>query len=196
MNILAEILSSKIRAEIFRLLFGTIAEELHMREIERRSGYAIGTIQTELKKLLRLDLVKKRKDGNRLYYRANKGHPLYPDIRSLVLKTIGLVDIFKNALREDSDISIAFVFGSIALHEETAGSDVDLMVIGKLGLRKLTGMLSGVPEQIGREINPYVLSVNEFVKRKTKREHFITQVLEAPKIFIIGSANDLKAMDG
>lgn len=194
MNILAEILSSKIRAEIFRLLFGTIAEELHMREIERRSGYAIGTIQTELKKLLRLDLVKKRKDGNRLYYRANKGHPLYPDIRSLVLKTIGLVDILKNALREDSDISIAFVFGSIALHEETAGSDVDLMVVGKLGLRKLTGMLSGVPEQIGREINPYVLSVNEFVKRKTKREHFITQVLEAPKIFIIGNENDLESM--
>ena len=195
MNVLAEILSSKIRAEIFRLLFGTIAEELHMREIERRSGYAIGTIQTELKKLLRLDLVKNRKDGNRLYYRANKEHPLYFDIRSLVLKTIGLVDILKNALRQDSDISIAFVFGSIALHEETAGSDVDLMVIGKLGLRKLTGMLSGMSEQIGREINPYVLSINEFVKRKTNREHFITQVLEAPKIFIIGNANDLESMD-
>ena len=195
MNILAEILSSKIRAEIFRLLFGTSAEELHMREIERRSGFAIGTIQTELKKLLRLDLVKNRKDGNRLYYRANKEHPLYFDIRSLVLKTIGLVDILKNALRQDSDISIAFVFGSIALHEETAGSDVDLMVIGKLGLRKLTGMLSGMSEQIGREINPYVLSVNEFVKRKTNREHFITQVLEAPKIFIIGNANDLESMD-
>ncbi|MEA3417399.1 MAG: nucleotidyltransferase domain-containing protein [Thermodesulfobacteriota bacterium] len=194
MNVLAEILSSKIRAEIFRLLFGTSAEELHMREIERRSGYAIGTIQTELKKLLRLDLVKKRKDGNRLYYRANKEHPLYPDIRSLALKTIGLVDILKNALRQDSDISIAFVFGSIALHEETAGSDVDLMVIGKLGLRKLTGMLSGVSEHIGREINPHVLSVNEFVKRKTNREHFITQVLEAPKIFIIGNENEFESM--
>ena len=194
MNVLAEILSSKIRAEIFRLLFGTSAEELHMREIERRSGYAIGTIQTELKKLLRLDLVKKRKDGNRLYYRANKEHPFYPDIRSLVLKTIGLGDILKDALRQDSDISIAFVFGSIALHEETAGSDVDLMVIGKLGLRKLTGMLSGVSEQIGREINPHVLSVNEFIKRKAKREHFITQVLEAPKIFIIGNENELESM--
>lgn len=196
MNILAEILSSKIRADIFRLLFGTITEELHMREIERRSGYAIGTIQTELKKLLRLDLVKKRKDGNRLYYRANREHPLYPDIRSLVLKTIGLVDILKDALGEDSNINIAFVFGSIARHEETAGSDVDLMVIGKLGLRKLTGMLSRVSGQIGREINPHVLSVNEFIKRKANREHFITQVLEAPKIFIIGNANDLEAMDG
>ena len=196
MNVLAEILSSKIRADIFRLLFGTITEELHMREIERRSGYAIGTIQTELKKLLRLDLVKKRKDGNRLYYRANREHPLYPDIRSLVLKTIGLADILKNALRQDSDISIAFVFGSIARHEETAGSDMDLMVIGKLGLRKLSGMLSGISGQIGRGINPHVLSVHEFIKRKTNRDHFITQALEAPKIFIIGNANDLKAMDG
>ena len=195
MSVLAEILSSKIRAEIFRLLFGISAEELHMREIERRSGYAIGKIQTELKKLLRLDLVKKRKDGNRLYYRANKEHPLYPDIRSLVLKTIGLGDILKNALRQDADISIAFVFGSIARHEETAGSDVDLMVIGKLGLRKLTGMLSGVSEQIGREINPHILSIEEFIKRKTNREHFITQVLEAPKIFIIGDAHDLESMD-
>jgi len=195
MNVLAEILSSKIRAEIFRLLFGTSVEELHMREIERRSGYAIGTIQTELKKLLRLDLVKKRKDGNRLYYRANKENPLYPDIRSLVLKTIGLGDILKNVLRQDSDISIAFVFGSIARHEEMAGSDVDLMVIGKLGLRKLTGMLSGVSEQIGREINPHVLSVEDFIKRRTNREHFITQVLEAPRIFIIGNENDLESMD-
>ena len=195
MSVLAEILSSKIRAEIFCLLFGTITEELHMREIERRSGYAIGTIQTELKKLLRLDLVKKRKDGNRLYYRANKENPLYPDIRSLVLKTIGLGDILKNVLRQDSDISIAFVFGSIARHEEMAGSDVDLMVIGKLGLRKLTGMLSGVSEQIGREINPHVLSVEDFIKRRTNREHFITQVLEAPRIFIIGNENDLESMD-
>ena len=128
--------------------------------------------------------------------RKFREQPLYPDIRSLVLKTIGLVDILKDASGEDSNINIAFVFGSIARHEETAGSDVDLMVIGKLGLRKLTGMLSRVSGQIGREINPHVLSVNEFIKRKANREHFITQVLEAPKIFIIGNANDLEAMDG
>ena len=190
MSLLAEILSSKIRAEIFRLLFGINAEELHMREIERRSGFTIGSIQTELKKLLRLDLVKKRKDGNRLYYRANKNHPLYPDIRRLVLKTNGLVDILGDALRQDVSIRIAFVFGSIARQEETAGSDVDLMVIGGLGLRKLTGLLSGVSERIGREINPYVLTTEEFKKRKTSGEHFIAQVLEAPKIFIIGTEKE------
>ena len=72
MGILSEILSSKVRAEVFRLLFGLNDDALHMRDIERKSGFAIGTIQTEMKKLHRLDLVLKRRDGNRLYYRANQ----------------------------------------------------------------------------------------------------------------------------
>jgi DNA-binding transcriptional ArsR family regulator len=87
MSLLSEILSSKIRADIFRLFFGVSDNELHMREIERRSGYAIGTIQSELRKLLRLDLVSKRKDGNRTYYRGNKDHPLFLDIQRLVFRT-------------------------------------------------------------------------------------------------------------
>jgi len=196
MNILSEILSSKIRAEIFHLLFGTADNELHMREIERRSGHAIGTIQTEVKKLLRLDLVKKRRDGNRLYYRANKDHPLYPDIHSLVLKTTGLVDIFRQVFEDQRDIQIAFIFGSIAGHTEKASSDVDLMVIGKLGLRQLTKMISGLPDQIGREINPHVLSIEEFSKRKSNNDHFIVQVINAPKLMIIGNQDEFKAMAG
>jgi DNA-binding transcriptional ArsR family regulator len=88
MNILAEILSSGVRAEVFRLLFGLDSAELHLREIVRGSGFSVGTVQTEMKKLSRLDLVLQRRDGNRLYYRANSGHPLYAEIRGLVLKTV------------------------------------------------------------------------------------------------------------
>ena len=62
MNTLAEILSSKARAEIFRLLFGLNRDELHVREMERRSGLAIPTIRQELKKLDRLELVVARRD--------------------------------------------------------------------------------------------------------------------------------------
>ena len=97
MDVLAKILSSGVRAEIFRVLFGLSAEELHMREIQRRSGFAIGTIQTELRKLLELDLVQKRRDGNRAYFSANREHSLFIDIHKLVLKTAGLVDVLKNA---------------------------------------------------------------------------------------------------
>ena len=194
MNVLAEILSSRIRAEIFRLLFGVSNKPLHMREIERRSGLSIGTIQQELKKLLRLELVRKYKDGNRVYYEANQEHPLYPDIRSLVLKTIGLVEIIRNALKSGPAIKLAFVFGSIARHEEKGKSDVDLMVIGEIGLRQLTGLLSGVSAQIGREINPHVFSTKEFSKRRAAKDDFLARVLDSPKIFIIGNENELEAV--
>jgi predicted nucleotidyltransferase/DNA-binding HxlR family transcriptional regulator len=193
MNRLAELLSSRTRAEIFRLLFSGTGEELHVREIERRSGLNDSTLRQELRKLVRLDLVQSRRDSNRVYYRSKTENPLYPDIRSLVLKTSGLADVLKSVLR-DRRVRAAFVFGSIASGEEKSGSDVDLMVIGDLGLRDVSGLLSGVEEKIGRELNPHVLQRDEFRKRVRAKEHFVSRVLESPKIFIIGSQDDLETM--
>jgi predicted nucleotidyltransferase len=193
MNRLAELLSSRARAEIFRLLFSGTGEELHVREIERRSGLNDSTLRQELRRLVRLDLVQSRRDSNRVYYRAKTESPLYPEIRNLVLKTSGLSDVLKSAL-SDKRIRVAFVFGSIARGEEKAGSDVDLMVIGQLGLRDLSGLLSGIEEKIGREINPHVLHEDEFRKRVRAKEHFVSSVMESSNIFIIGSQHELEAM--
>jgi len=193
MNRLAELLSSRARAEIFRLLLSGTGEELHVREIERRSGLNDSTLRQELRKLVRLDLVQSRRDSNRVYYRAKTESPLYPEIRNLVLKTSGLSDVLKFALT-DKRIRVAFVFGSIARGDEKAGSDVDLMVIGQLGLRDLSRLLSGIEEKIGREVNPHVLRQEEFKKRVRAREHFVSSVMETPKIFIIGSQRELEAM--
>jgi predicted nucleotidyltransferase len=128
-----------------------------------------------------------------VYYRAKTESPLYPEIRNLVLKTSGLSDVLKFALT-DKRIRVAFVFGSIARGDEKAGSDVDLMVIGQLGLRDLSRLLSGIEEKIGREVNPHVLRQEEFKKRVRAREHFVSSVMETPKIFIIGSQGELEAM--
>ena len=193
MNRLAELLSSRARAEIFRLLLSGTGEELHVREIERRSGLNDSTIRQELTKLVRLDLVQSRRDSNRVYYRAKTENPLYPEIRNLVLKTSGLADVLKSAL-VDKRIRVAFVFGSIARGDETATSDIDLMVIGQLGLRDLSRLLSGIQEKIGREVNPYVLKEEELRKRVRAKEHFVSSVLESPKILIIGSHHELEAM--
>lgn len=193
MNRLAELLSSRARAEIFRLLLSGTGEELHVREIERRSGLNDSTLRQELRKLVRLDLVQSRRDSNRVYYRAKTESPLYPEIRNLVLKTSGLSDVLKSAL-SDKRIRVAFVFGSIARGEEKAGSDVDLMVIGQLGLRDLSRLLSGIEEKIGREVNPHIFHKVEFQKRVRTKEHFISSVMESSKIFIIGSQHELDAM--
>jgi len=193
MNRLAELLSSRARAEIFRLLLSGSGEELHVREIERRSGLNDSTLRQELRKLVRLDLVQSRRDSNRVYYRAKTENPLYPEIRNLVLKTSGLADALKSAL-VDKRIHVAFVFGSIARGEEKAGSDVDLMVIGQLGFRDLSRLLSGIEEKIGREVNPHVLNEKELRKRVRAKEHFVSRVMESTKIFIIGSPHELEAM--
>jgi len=194
MNLLAQILSSKVRAEIFRILFGLVDDPRHMREIERRSGFALGTVQQELKKISALDLVIKRRDGNRVYYQARKDHPLYPEIHNLVLKTNGMADLFREVLDKEPQIKTAFAFGSIASHTEKAASDVDLMVIGTISLRKMTQLLMGLSEKIGREINPHVLNPEEFFRRKSHKDHFITQLMESSKIFILGNEDDLKSM--
>jgi len=193
MNGLADFFSSRVKAEVFRLLFGIGNEQLYVREIERRSGLSISTVRQELKRLAGFGLVAARVDGNRTYYRANQEHPLYPDIRSMVLKTSGLADVLREAMREEN-IRMAFVFGSLARKEENPRSDIDLMVIGAITFRRLAKCLAGVAERLGREINPHVMSPEEFQRRQKKRDHFLSSVLSAPRIWVIGDEHELEAM--
>ena len=193
MGVLAELLSSRVKAEVFRLLFSIQGRELHVREIARQSGLNDATVRQELKRLTRSGVVKGRKDGNRLYYGANAEHPLYPDIRNLVLKTSGLVDVLGEAL-ETRGISLAFVFGSVAAGIDKAQSDVDLMVVGNVSLRQLGKQLSGVSIRLGREINPHVMTTEEFARRVKTRDHFLTTVRSAPRLFVIGSEDEFEAM--
>jgi len=186
MAILGEILSSKAREKVFQHLFDGQSAELHVRELERRTGCSIGTIQTELKKLSRLELVNSRRDGNRLYYFANREHPLYSNICGLVSKTVGMVALLNTAISELHDVEIAFLFGSMADGTSGAQSDVDLMVVGSLGLRTLTATLSTVSESIGREINPHVITVSEFRKRVQSEEHFIMSVMNSSRVYVKG----------
>jgi len=186
MNILAEILSSRVRAEIFRHLFSLDPVELHLREMVRASGCSVGTMQTEMKKLTRLDLVLNRRDGNRLYYRANYDHSLYPEIRGLVVKSVGLVDILRKALVRFPEIEVAFVLGSNETHGQKV-SDIDLVIIGAVGLHEVSGVLADVATLISREINPYVIGIEEFVRLRGELDYYITRALSFSRLFLIGS---------
>jgi DNA-binding transcriptional ArsR family regulator len=193
MSALAELLSSRVRSEVFRILFGVNQLELHGRELARRSGFSEATLRQELRKLRRLDLVTARRAGNRVYFRANQEHPLYRELHSLVLKTNGLADVITSAL-ENAEVDVAFVFGSMVEGDATGTSDVDLMVVSTLSLRELSNVLFGAAESIGREINIHVMPSAEYRKRLTQGDHFVTHVLGGPKLFIVGSERDLEAM--
>jgi predicted nucleotidyltransferase len=193
MSSLQKLLSSRVRAEIFRLLFGVQDRELHARELGRQSGLNEASIRQEMVKLKELDLVVDRRDGNRIYYKANRDHPIYPEIHNLVLKTTGLIDVLRKAIEKD-DISTAFVFGSVATGQESANSDIDLMVVSPISLRSLSARLSDVAAMVGRETNPHVMTAAEFHKRRQAKDHFVTHVLRGPKLFIRGNKSDFEAM--
>jgi predicted nucleotidyltransferase len=191
MSILAELFTSRTRAEFFRIFFGTNSKGIHLREIERQSGLTIGTIKKEAEKLVGLDLLLKRIDGNRSYFQANTNHPLYSTIRELVSKTSGIEAILKETF-EGQDVKFVFIFGSIATGKEKSDSDVDIFVIGNLGLRKTCEVINKPAFKIGREINPHVMKLEEFRKRQSDKEHFVTRVLESPIRMIIGKEDELR----
>lgn len=193
MNILAQVVCSRVRAEVFRVLFGLHGGELHLREIHRQTGFAIGTVRQDVEKLVKIGLVSRRKDGNRVYYSANGSHPLAREIHQMVLKTVGLADVLGAALKAEN-VRCAFVFGSVASGTAGAESDIDLMLIGEIGLRRVSALLSGMGNRLGREINPHVLSASEFSKRINAKDHFLMSVIASPKIFLVGSEHELETM--
>lgn len=193
MNVLADIFSSRTRAEFFRILFGLDSAEVHLREIERLSGLTIGTIRQEAAKLERLSLILKRKDGNRSYYRANKKHPLYDLINKMVLRTFGVIGLLEKKFKK-FDLEFAFIFGSVASGTERPESDVDLFLIGNTSLRAVSSAVSQVSLEVGREINSHVMKPEEFRRRKLEGEHFVARVLETPILMIIGKEDELRKM--
>ena len=190
MNALMELLSSRVRAEVCRLLFGLRTEERHVRELARQSGCSFSAVQREMEKLAQLGLVVPRVSGNRTYFRSNEQHPFYPEMRSLVRKSSGLREALTEALA-DAPIQAAFIFGSEAAGTAKEGSDVDVLVIGTISMRDVVGKLHALEGELGREINPHVFSAEELAKRVRQKDHFVTTVLREPKVFLIGDADEL-----
>lgn len=183
----------QIRAEVLRLLFADASRELHLRDLTRQSGLGLGTMQGELEKLSKADLVTSRRDGNRRYYRANASHPLFPDLQQLVLKTSGLREVLADALKGVKGIEVAFVFGSLAAGAGKAASDVDLLVIGDASLRALAPGLRRASERIGREINPVTMTAAEYAKGR-KKHPLLLDIADKEKLFILGGADELERL--
>jgi uncharacterized protein len=118
-----------------------------------------------------------------VYYQANPNSPLYPDLRGLLLKTAGLVEVLRDALKPlAAKTALAFVYGSIASAQERSESDIDLMVIGSVSPADLALPLRRAREQLGREIYLTVYSVTEFNRKRVAKDHFLSQVLSSPRL--------------
>jgi predicted nucleotidyltransferase len=193
----ADALFGHARRAILALLFGHGRREFYLRQIARLSDLAVGSVQRELANLVAADLVTRRVDGSQVYFRANERSPVYAELAGLMTKTSGVAGVLKAALADlanEQAILVAFVYGSVAAGTQTASSDVDLMVIGRARLRELVPALRPAQEQLGREINPTTYEPAQFRQRLAAGEHFLTRVMQAPRILLIGSDDELAGL--
>ena len=114
-------------------------------------------------------------------------------MRGLVLKTSRLADVLRAALAPLSgSIRAAFVYGSVAKKQDTAASDIDLMVVSdSLTYVDLFAALEKVSGRLGRKVNPTVYSRKDLAKRMKQGNAFVTRVLAQPKIWLIGAEDDI-----
>jgi DNA-binding transcriptional ArsR family regulator len=161
-------------------------------ELARRMGVPSSSLQRELQGLTDAGILKTHRQGRMAYYQANSDSPLFADLRGLFLKTVGLVDVLRDALKPlATRLRLAFVYGSIASGHELSDSDIDLMVVGTVSPAELSLPLRYARDLLGREINPTVYKPAEFDKKRAARDHFLTSVLETPKLFVIGNKDVL-----
>ena len=190
---LADALFTKTQQRVLGVLFGHPDRSFYASELIRTAGTGSGAAQRELAKLEDSGLVVGRRVGHQKHYQANAEAPLFDELRSIVLKTVGLAEPLRDALKPlSSEIRAAFVYGSVAKASDRAASDIDLMIVSdSLSYGEVFGALERGSRQLGRQVNPTVYTTAEFSKRARGENAFVTRVLEQPKIWIIGSENDL-----
>ena len=194
-NALGDLLFGQTRGRILALLYGTPDQAFFTRQIARQVGTSVGTVQRELETLSQIGLIERSATGMQVFYQANRNHPAYAELHSLVAKTAGAFHILRSALAAlAKKIAFAFVYGSMARGDENAVSDVDLMVIGDVSLDEMLMQLATAERDLGRSINPTVFSLKEFKSKLKAGNHFLKSVMRGEKVLLIGDENELGKM--
>jgi len=193
----ADLLFGRTRGAVLALLYGHVDQSFYTRQIAREVDASVGAVQRELENLSKVGLIVRSSVGSQVFYQANREAPVFSEMRALVSKTIGIFSVLQSALHPLAKrVLVAFVYGSVAREEETAQSDVDLLVVGKATLDEVLSRLTSVEKNIGRPINPTVYSVAEFKSKLAGRNHFLNAVLNGQKVFLVGDENELRKVGG
>ena len=188
-------LFGRTREGLLSVLYERPDMSFSLRALVRRVGTGMGAVQRELAHLVENGVVIREGAGRASGYRANERSPIFKELRSLLLKTAGIVPALRKALENLSNrIEAAFIFGSAARGELDALSDLDVMVIGECSFDETVQALAEAQETLLREINPAVYGPDEWRSKLRAGHPFVTAVARGPKIFLWGDEDDLERL--
>jgi len=187
----------EIRQKILATLYGRPKRWWFLSELASFIETRPSSLQRELKSLSDSGILQTKRDGNRVYFSAETTSPIFEPLRELIEKILGIEKGIYSALQPfASRISFAFIYGSVARGEERSLSDVDVIVVGDIGLADLSATLRDLEKRFGREINATCYSLPEFEKKLRKQNHFLKSVMKGRRILLIGDGNELDEIVG
>ncbi|MGH9365619.1 MAG: nucleotidyltransferase domain-containing protein [Thermoanaerobaculia bacterium] len=192
---LAATLFGKTRRRLLGWLFTHPDGAFYVRELVRVTGAAQGAVSRDLEKLSVAGILRRTVRGREVFYQAESTCPIFGELQSIFLKTAGLTDQIRGALKPlGSRVLVAFIHGSAATGGLRAASDVDLVVIGRVSFGEVVSALGRAQSRLGREINPVVYTPAEFRTKVRSRHHFVTAILREPHLFVVGGPRELERL--
>lgn len=181
---------SKVRGKMLGFLFSNAGKEFYLSELARQVSTSPGNIQREIAPFLQDGLIRRTQRGGLVFYSLNPSHALFAEIRSLVLKTLGVEGRLRTLVEKMKEIKFALLYGSFAQEKEHGESDIDLLVVSEGSLRDFYSLLSRLESELGREINATVYSPEEFQKKIREKNGFIGYVLSQPYHLLKGDLRE------
>jgi predicted nucleotidyltransferase len=162
-------------------------EALHIRELYRRTGLGMASLQKELGRFQRLGIIQKTSEGRRVAYRLNPESERWRAMRPLLRKLADPAEVLREAFTGVAGVEAAFLFGSQARGDSRADSDVDLFLVAdEQGSRAVRDSLSEAESLMGRDVDVITYSRDALRERMRAGNAFLARVKREPKQWIAG----------
>jgi predicted nucleotidyltransferase len=178
------------QGKVLNLFINNPERKFYLREVARVLDESVDKIQYAVNVLIKHELLLDERRGNLRLFKLNKAHPLFPEIKSMIAKTMGAEKYLKELADATDGIECAFIYGSYARNDEVTTSDIDLFVVGEnIDQDIFVSRIYDAQKKIGKEINYQINTAEEFRTGITEKNNFITNIVNNPVIILKG---DLK----
>ena len=173
-SLFSGLISSKTRISLLVRFFFNPGTKAYLRELSKDLDVSSNAVREELNQLTKTKLLKSQKNGRNVFYTANSEHPLFPELRSMVSKVMGLDQVVDSILTRLGDLEKAYIIDDYAEGKDTG--IVDLVLVGNVDQYHLNDLSRKTERYIKRKIRSLVLTEDEFEAFRTKMEnrpHFL-----------------------
>ena len=156
----AGLITSRTRVAIIMRLFLNPDRGAYLRELAAEIGCSTSQVSGELRQLKEAGFLRCDHNGRQHRYRANTQHALFPELRSIVHKALGMDRILDSIVDRLGNLELALLLDDYAEGKDTG--IIDLLLVGDIDQRNLVDLVRKTERYIERKIRTLCLTRDEY----------------------------------